>query len=379
MPETARMFFGSLDEAHPPREAGAVDDCAVILPGDEYIVKGWILPTDPGDPAVTMEISDGETRWTLPINRRRVDVEREHHTQQRVGFEGKIDLGERPGKRTLSFTAITDRTRRLDLDMAEIFRASAPLEPLAGNCGGAAQGRFRRVEEVGRLPMPYGMTSRRIARPEFGMYVKGWIIGDATGTDGETEIVIALEGRTVAHTYRTRSTVDGEPTMLGLTRALRTGFEAVLDVRGLPAGLYRISALLRSRDGTSLNRGPESHFAIAPAVPDPAPQYLPLRATVASCEFSELGPLDVLRGVPIAVAGLVEDPIGAPCGEVYVQIDDQVPLPIASTRADAPHRAHFGGVADTDLSPGVHRLAVLLLDASASGWHVLTERPFHVQ
>jgi hypothetical protein len=217
MPETARMFFGSLDEAHPPREGGAVDDCAVILPGDEYIVKGWILPTDPGDPAVTMEISDGETRWTLPINRRRVDVEREHHTQQRVGFEGKIDLGERPGKRTLSFTAITDRTRRLDLDMAEIFRASAPLEPLAGNCGGAAQGRFRRVEEVGRLPMPFGMTSRRIARPEFGMYVKGWIIGDATGTDGETEIVIALEGRTVAHTYRTRSTVDGEPTMLGLT------------------------------------------------------------------------------------------------------------------------------------------------------------------
>jgi hypothetical protein len=92
----------------------------------------------------------------------------------------------------------------------------------------------------------------------------------------------------------------------------------------------------------------------------------------AAGDDADVAPLSVVRGTPVVVRGSALDPATGRPAAIFVRFDDGRPLPVPPVPG-AP--ARFGGIADTEvLSPGTHRLQVLLQPAYPGYWHLVAER-----
>jgi hypothetical protein len=386
MPElqTEKPIVGNFDVFVPSTNLGSVFGMPVFLPGHSVVCGGWAF--ERSGKALTVTVRLGGSSHEIPYGYARHDVA-QHHGRSRAnsGFEGRFTVPDALPPGECIVEAIIRGGDDGEFVLEPTYRcivAAAPTDDPAMKGEARTLGRFRFIRDTRTDPYPFGWSGRQTIRPRSVVHAEGWITDDA----GEAPRILWAEivGPDTRLIYNVERIFDGEANFLTGTTAATTGFRLVADTRVLLPGLYDIAILAQISDETVV-RGPRGIFQVAPHLPDPGPLFLPITYQPARGAIERFEPLRVVRGGPVAIRGWAVDPANGRGSEVFVAIDSNQPLPLASrlrrddVQQEADKSIGFSGIADTaDLCPGTHTVKALLLDATGAAWYEIGRRELEV-
>jgi hypothetical protein len=369
--------LGSLDAFVAQTEMPHLNNEAA--PGTEVAVRGWIADTGKKRvDAAWLDISGHAV--PVELTRNRPDAARTLGMDDRegkgTGFEGLIVLPDdlSPGLHEARVIGRAGSGRGVygqDFQRVRVcFPQRAPLQLAPAN----SKSEFTiRVSDTQSAPHTLGRGAYTV-RQESSLRVSGFV-------EAARELhVVARPQAGDSKAWQFPCDADGR-------------YDATLWTGGLERGLYELTIGVPESDVRARAIG-RCWIDIA------GPHYLPplhlmaLRTPpmASVMHFGDAGPQDsedpsegLVAGHPIGIAGWCLDPVAvAPPLAVYVELDGQRPIPLSHHLLDprpgkdpSAVRCGFGGIVDTTrFEPGAHRLRVLAVAVSGTGWYVIDDRRF---